>query len=97
MSAYVIVHLTVTSPEGFADYANQVPATIAAHGGEYLVRGGHTSVLEGEMAQDRHVVLRFPDRAAAEGWYASPEYQEIISIRFAHSNGVAIIVDGYGE
>ncbi len=95
MSAFVIVHLTVTSPEGFMDYASQVPATLAAHGGEYLVRGGHTTVLEGGMPHDRHVVLRFPDRAAAETWYNSPEYQDIISIRFAHSNAVAVLVDGY--
>lgn len=95
MSAYVIVHLTVASPEGFADYSSQVPATLAEHGGEYLVRGGHTTVIEGDMPHDRHVVLRFPDRAAADAWYNSPEYQEIISIRFAHSNAVVILVDGY--
>jgi uncharacterized protein (DUF1330 family) len=95
MSAYVIAHLTVTSPEGFMDYSSQVPATIAQHGGEYLVRGGHTTVLEGEMPHARHVVLRFPDRATAERWYNSPEYQDIISIRFAHCNAVVIIVDGY--
>ena len=95
MSAFVIVHLTVTSPEGFLDYARQVPATIAAHGGQYLVRGGHTTVLEGEMPHARHVVLQFPDRTAAERWYNSPEYQDIISIRFAHSNAVVMIVDGY--
>ncbi len=96
MSAYVIVHLTVISPEGYTDYSVQVPATLAAHGGEFMVRGGHTTVIEGEMPHDRHVVLRFPDRAAAEAWYNSPEYQDIISIRFAHSNAVAMIVDGYG-
>ena len=95
MSAYVIVHLTVTSPEGYMEYASQVPGTLARYGGEYLVRGGHTTVVEGEMPHDRHVVLRFQDRAAAERWYNSPEYQDIISIRFAHSNAVAVIVDGY--
>lgn len=95
MSAYVIGHMTVTSPEGYKDYAAQVPATLAAHGGQFLVRGGDATVVEGEMQQGRHVVIRFPDRAAAEAWYNSPEYQEIISIRFAHSNGVLMIVDGY--
>ena len=95
MSAYVIGHMTVTSPEAYMEYAAQVPATLAAHGGEFIVRGGHTTVVEGELPHGRHVVIRFADRAAAEGWYNSPVYQEIISIRFAHSNGVLMIVDGY--
>lgn len=95
MSAYVIGHMTVTSPEGYKDYASQVPATLAAHGGAFLVRGGNTTVVEGELAHSRHVIIQFPDRAAAERWYNSPEYQEIISIRFAHSSGVLMIVDGY--
>ena len=95
MSAYVIGHVTVQSPEGYSDYTKQVPATLAPHGGEFIVRGGRTTVLEGEMPQDRHVVIRFPDRAAAEAWYGSPEYQEIIAIRHANSTGVMLIVDGY--
>jgi uncharacterized protein (DUF1330 family) len=94
MSCYTIVHLTVTDPAKFAEYARQVPATIEKWGGEYLVRGGHCTVLEGEMADDRHVVGRFPDRATAEGWYHSPEYQEILKIRLAASTGTLIMVDG---
>ena len=43
---------------------------------------------------DRHVVGRFPDRATAEGWYNSPEYQEILKIRLAASTGTLIMVDG---
>ena len=95
MSAYVIGHMTVTSPEGYMDYAAQVPATLGPYGGEFIVRGGNTTVLEGELPHGRHVVIRFPDRAAAEAWYNSPEYQDIVSIRFAHSTGVLMIVDGY--
>lgn len=95
MSAYVIGHLTVTNPDGYMEYARQVPPTIAAHGGEYLVRGGHATDIEGEIGHARHVVLRFPDRAAAERWYGSKEYQEILAIRHANSHGVMTIVDGY--
>ena len=95
MSAFVIGHITVTSPQGYADYAKQVPPTLAAHGGEFVVRGGHATAIEGEMPHARHVVLRFPDRESAERWYNSPEYQEIIAIRHANSTGVMLIVDGY--
>ena len=95
MACYTVGHITVTNMDGYKEYATQVPATIAAHGGEYLVRGGHATDVEGQMPGDRHVVLRFKDRAAAEGWYNSPEYQAILPIRLANSEGVMTIVDGY--
>ena len=95
MACFTVGHITVTNMEGYKEYAAQVPATIAAHGGEYLVRGGHATDMEGQMPGDRHVVLRFENRAAAEGWYNSPEYQAILPIRLANSTGVMTIVDGY--
>ena len=95
MPCYTIVHLTVTNPEGFAKYQARVPPTIDQYGGRYLVRGGDATDLEGEMPHPRHVVLEFADREAVERWYNSPEYQEILPIRLANSEGCATIVDGY--
>ena len=95
MPCYAVGHITVTNMDGYKEYAVQVPATIAKHGGRYLVRGGHTTVIEGEMAHDRHVVVEWPDRATAEGWYNSPEYQEILKIRLANSHGVMTLMDGF--
>ena len=94
MACYTVGHITVTNMDGYKAYAARVPATIAAHGGEYLVRGGHATDIEGQMPGDRHVVLAWPDRATAEGWYNSPEYQAILPIRLANSTGVMTIVDG---
>jgi uncharacterized protein (DUF1330 family) len=95
MSAYVIGHVDVTNPEGYPDYARQVPASLAPYGGEFLVRGGETTVVEGEMPFGRHVIIRFPDRAAAEAWYNSPDYQRILAIRQANSQAVMMIADGF--
>ena len=94
MACYTIGHITVTNLEKYKEYAAQVPATIAAHGGEYLVRGGQAADIEGQIPGDRHVVLRFPDRKSAEGWYNSSEYQAILPIRLASSTGVMTMVDG---
>jgi len=94
MACYTVGHITVTNAEGYKAYAAGVPATIAAHGGRYLVRGGHATDVEGAMPGDRHVILAWPDRAAAERWYNSPEYQAILPIRLANSTGVMTIVDG---
>jgi uncharacterized protein (DUF1330 family) len=40
------------------------------------------------------VIIEFPSRADAEGWYRSAEYQDVISLRLKSSVGSVIIVDG---
>ena len=95
MACYSVGHITVTNMDGYKEYAAKVPALIAAHGGEYLVRGGHATDVEGKMPHERHVVVRFETREALEGWYYSDEYQEILKIRLANSEGIMTFVDGY--
>lgn len=93
--AYVIGQITVTNPEGYAFYAARVPATIDAAGGKYLVRGGDKTLLEGQSQGDRHVVLEFSSRAAAEAWYKGDAYQAILPHRLKNSTGSLVLVDGY--
>jgi len=97
MACYTIAHVTITDPDGYAVYAADAPETIARHGGEYVVRGGHATDIEGQMPGARHIVLRWPDRAAAEAWYNSPEYQAIVPARRAASTGAMVFVDGVEE
>ena len=46
MPAYVIAEIEVKDWEKFEEYRERVPATIAAHGGKYLARGGEVEHLE---------------------------------------------------
>jgi len=94
MRAYVIVQERVNNEEMFAAYRKDVPATVAAHGGSFIVRGGTLTVVEGEWALPRTVVIEFPSRAAAEDWYRSPEYQKILPLRLKSADGNLVIVDG---
>lgn len=94
MAAYVIAQIDVTDPETFKEYQAQVPATIAAFGGEYIVRGGEQVALEGTAPSARTVVLRFPDMATAKAWHASPEYAKPLAIRMASAKGTLFVVDG---
>jgi uncharacterized protein (DUF1330 family) len=94
MPAYVIAQLMVTDPEGFEAYRQAVLPVIEAHGGRYLVRGSTVSSLEGEDCQPRVIVLEFPDKATAEGFYNSPEYQEILPLRQNNATGSVIVVEG---
>ena len=93
--AYLIGQITVTNPQAYAFYAAQVPQTIAAFGGKYLVRGGHATQVEGHAQGDRHVVIEFPSRDIAEAWYASDAYQAIVKHRTDNSTGHLALVDAY--
>ena len=74
MPAYVIVETDVTDHEQYERYRDAAPASIAAHGGRYLVRGGELAIFEGDWDPARVVILEFPDLETAKAWYASEEY-----------------------
>jgi uncharacterized protein (DUF1330 family) len=94
MKAYVIVQERIDDQAMFDAYRKEVPATVAAHGGRFIVRGGAMTVVEGEARFPRLVVIEFPSRAAAEAWYASPAYQKLLPLRLNSSKGNFYIVDG---
>jgi len=94
MKAYVIAAETVNDPAMFDIYRKEVVGTLALFGGHFIVRGGTLTVLEGEWRHPRLVIIEFPNRDAAERWYNSAEYQEVISLRHNSSVGNVIIVDG---
>lgn len=79
--AYVIGHITVKDEAKWAEYRSQVPATLAPWGAELVCRGERLAVLAGNHAHRDTVVIRFPDAAAVEAWYASPAYQALIPLR----------------
>jgi uncharacterized protein (DUF1330 family) len=94
MKAFVIAAETVTDDALFGAYREKVAATLTAFGGTFIVRGGTITTLEGEWPHARLVVIEFPSRAAAEGWYSSADYQAIIGLRHKGSHGSLVIVDG---
>jgi uncharacterized protein (DUF1330 family) len=95
MKAYLIAAETVNDTAMFDLYRKDVPATLVPFGGQVVVRGGNLTVVEGEWPHPRLVIIEFPSRAAAEGWYKSAEYRKIISLRHESSAGNLIIVDGF--
>lgn len=94
MKAYVIVQETVNDAVTFDAYRKDVSATLADFGGTFIVRGGDISVIEGTWAHQRTVVIEFPSRADAEGWYRSASYQKILPLRLRSAVGNFVIVDG---
>lgn len=94
MTACLVAHLEVTDPELYQEYRARVAATVAAHGGRWVVRGGDSMVLEGRLPWQRLVVIEFPSMQALQGWYRSPEYAPLIALRQRCSRGDLIAVEG---
>jgi uncharacterized protein (DUF1330 family) len=94
VTAYLVAAIDVHDPGLYAAYRERVPAIVAAFGGRYLVRGGPQTELEGAWPGGRTVVMAFPDRAAAEAFYRSPAYREVLAIRRRAATGAVLIVDG---
>jgi uncharacterized protein (DUF1330 family) len=94
MAAYLYGSIEVTDAAGYEEYRRLVPALIAAYGGRYLVRGGATTVLEGEGRPGRQVILEFPDMERLLAFYHSPEYEPVKAIRLRCSTGDITVVEG---
>jgi uncharacterized protein (DUF1330 family) len=94
MAAYVIADVEVTDPARYAEYRNKVPATVAAYGGRFLVRGGPHQVAEGSWHPHRVVVLELPSMEQARRWYESEDYRGPKALRQAAARTDVIFVEG---
>ena len=93
MPAYVIVQIDIEDPATYERYKALAPASIAAYGGRYLVRGGASEVLEGSWRPPRLVILEFPDRARARAWWDSPEYASAKALRQSCAHTEMLLVE----
>ena len=76
MAAFIIATVQVTDPEAFSAYGKANAGLGEKFGGEYLVRGVVSEVLEGDSTiGERVVVVRFANVDSARAYLASPEYQ----------------------
>jgi uncharacterized protein (DUF1330 family) len=73
--AYLMVEMHITDPESYKAYMASAPASLKAHGGEYLVRGGRHETLEGHWQPHRLALVRFPDYESAKTWYDGELYR----------------------
>lgn len=93
-AGYIIAEVDVKNPEEYAAYREQVPATVAKYGGEFIVRGGKLESLEGAAPKGRVVILKFPSFEQAKAWHGSTEYAGPKALRQQHSEGRLILVEG---
>ena len=94
MAVYVIADVEVVDRDGYEEYRQQVPATIAAYGGRYLARGGATEVLEGTWSPKRCIILEFPDMAGFQARWTSPEYVPLRALRERTTKSHLVLTQG---
>jgi uncharacterized protein (DUF1330 family) len=93
MRVFAIFLENPTDHPDFAEYRKHVIATLQPFEGKFVVRGGQFTVLEGTWPFSRNVILEFPSREHAEGWYNSEAYQKILPLRRNSMTCSAIFVD----
>jgi uncharacterized protein (DUF1330 family) len=93
VKAYLVLDFAVHDLRGFLTYAAEIPAFITRHGGRYLVQGAKPTVVEGDWAPQRLVILEFPARENAEAFLADPEVQPLFALRQRTTVSKLVLVD----
>lgn len=90
---YIIAHITVTDPEPYKEYVRLDTPILNDLGGQFIIRGGQSEAVEGQM-EERHVVIEFESYAAALKAYHDPAYQKVADIRRVNANSSIVVVEG---
>ena len=95
MPAYVIADVReVRDLDALIEYRRRTTDAVAHHGGRFLIRGGETTLLEGDWPTQRIVLIEFPDAAAARAWWESEEYAPLKAMRREASDTNILLVEG---
>jgi uncharacterized protein (DUF1330 family) len=94
MAAFVISEVETRDAAAMAQYREHAAASIARHGGRYLVRGGAADLIEGGPPPRTLVIVEFSSMTKAREWYASPDYAEALKFRQTALERRLLFVEG---
>ena len=75
MPGFAIFNIKVKKPEEYKEYIKKVKPLAEKFGGDYIIRGGETKVVEGKWIYPRTVVIKFPSYEKALECHNSSEYK----------------------
>jgi uncharacterized protein (DUF1330 family) len=94
VTVYAIAQLRIHDRAPYERYAAAFMPVLRQYGGRLVVADGAPEVAEGEWDGNRVVVLAFDDRDAFTTWAGSPEYQAIVTDRWAAAETTILLVRG---
>ncbi|MEO1043985.1 MAG: DUF1330 domain-containing protein [Pseudomonadota bacterium] len=92
MTVYIITRLNIHDRDSYDRYQDGFMEVFEKFDGTLLSVDEEPTVLQGEFAATRSVLIEFPSRKQAMAWMTSPEYQAIAKHRIAGSTGDTIMV-----
>ena len=94
MKGYVVcVYKNITNEKKLKEYAIKARAAVEKYKGKFLIRGGRSTLNEGEKSP-RTVVIEFPTYDDANNFYNSIEYRHAHSILQGHVDRQHQIIEG---
>jgi uncharacterized protein (DUF1330 family) len=88
MKYYSIAEIDITDRSWVAAYVRDVTPMLERHGGRYLARTSNFERMEGERKAPQLLLLvEWPSKEAAIGFYQSAEYQPYLQARLGGSRG----------
>jgi uncharacterized protein (DUF1330 family) len=95
MKHYAVAEIDVTDPSWVAEYVEGVTPLVEARGGRYLARTVRIEKLEGDRApRQLFLVIEWPSKADALGFYESDEYRPYREARIRGSHSEFFLVAG---
>lgn len=92
MTVHFIAHFSVTDKDKYRVYEKGFFPILKAHGGRFVTYDDDATLLEGERASGRTVILAFDSEEALMGWWQSPEYVELAKHRQAGTQTHSIVM-----
>lgn len=94
MKAYMLAFVRVNDLETFnKEYIEKAVPIVQRHGGVTVAVDENPLTIEGTMPEGRVVIVEFPTKEAAKGFYDDPDYQEIKKWRQKVSESDSIILE----
>lgn len=80
---HFIAHFTVDDPDPYRQYEKGFFPVLKPYGARFITFDDNVTVLEGERAEGRTVIIEFPSEEVLMQWWNSPEYIELAKLRHA--------------
>ncbi|MDP1739218.1 MAG: DUF1330 domain-containing protein [Caulobacter sp.] len=96
MTVYCLAQISITDRAAYDRYQARFMEVFLRFKGRLLAADEAPLVIEGGWERDKVILMSFPDEASWRDWALSPAYQEISRDRHAGSDGVALLLKGFG-